>query len=662
MTIKSAQISYNSHGTPVADAFGDVYFSNHNGLRETRYVFLQHNDLPGRLRLLQDDDDFTVLETGFGTGLNFLACWQALDTLHREQQCGPGRLYFISTEKYPLSKNDLQQALNQWPELEDYSQQLIEQYPDLTPGCQRLVFSCQNYELMLDLQFGDIQQLLPAMHCPQTGLADAWFLDGFAPGKNPDMWTYELYRQMVRLAKPGCTFATFTAAGAVRRGLQQAGFEVKKCPGFGTKRHMLAGTLYHKPEPGVIKPWYIRHTSAAKDVAIVGGGLAGANLCYALCRRGYKVRLFTEHVAGDASGNPQGGFYPQLHAEGNTSSHFMAQAFGYAQRLYRHLATENNFAHQFCGVLQLGFNPKELARLTKLADKGHWPRSLVQPVSAAEATEIAGLPLPYAGLFIANGGWINPAGLIQALLKACGNRLQIETGRTLNTLTREQDQWHLHWQNGESHHSECLILATGARSVQIAPLAALPLRPVRGQVEAIPSQAPLEKLNTVLCHKGYLTPAFDGHHGLGSTYVKDDQCTEYRVAEEQQNLATQSRALAECDWVHQLCSEQQGRASVRLSTPDHLPIVGAMPDFETQRQAYKGLRKGHKDAHYPPAQDLPGLFTFCGLGSRGLCTAPILAEALACQLSGNPMPLDNSTLAALNPNRFLIRELIRQPG
>jgi tRNA 5-methylaminomethyl-2-thiouridine biosynthesis bifunctional protein len=662
MPIKNAQISYNDNGTPVAEAFGDVYFSNHNGLQESQYVFLQHNDLPQRLRLLQDHDDFTVMETGFGTGLNFLACWQALDRLHSAQQCGPGRLHFISTEKYPLSKNDLQQALDHWPELKDYSQRLVDQYPDLSPGCHRLTFYCGAYELILDLHLGDIQQLLPAMHCPASGLADAWFLDGFAPGKNPDMWTDGLYRQMVRLAKPGCTFATFTAAGAVRRGLQQAGFEVTKCRGFGTKRDMLAGTLHGKAEPEMIKPWYIRHGSAATEVTVVGGGLAGANLCYALCRRGYQVRLVTESLAGDASGNPQGGFYPQLHTQGNISSHFMAQAFGYAHRLYRQLASTDDFAHQFCGVLQLGFNPKEQARLTKLADKGHWPESLVRLVSADQASEIAGLPLPYPGLFIANGGWINPAGLIKALLKACGDRLQIETGRTLLALKRQQDQWLLHWQNGDQQYAGCLVLATGARSAGVHPLSALPLRPVRGQVEAIPAQPALNALNTVLCHKGYLTPAFEGKHAMGSTYVKHDQSGDYRADEERQNLQTQQKALADCDWIHQLDVRQQGRASVRLSTPDHLPVMGAMPDIEAQRRAYGELRKGHKDEHYPPAQDLPDLFIFCGLGSRGLCTAPILAEALACQLNGNPMPLDDSTLAALNPNRFLIRELIRQPG
>lgn len=662
MPIKNAQISYNDNGTPIAEAFGDVYFSNHNGLRESQYVFLHHNDLPQRFRLLQNHDDFTVMETGFGTGLNFLACWQALDKVLSNEHRGPGRLYFISTEKYPLSKHDLQQALAHWPELKDYSQRLIEQYPDLTPGCHRLLFRCQGYELILDLHLGDIRQLLPAMHCPSNGLADAWFLDGFAPGKNPDMWTDELYQQMVRLAKPGCTFATFTAAGAVRRGLQQAGFEVNKCQGFGTKREMLAGVLHNPVKPAVIKPWYTRHTSAASTVTVVGGGLAAANLCYALCRHGYHVRLFTESIAGDASGNPQGGFYPQLHTEGNISSHLMALAFGYAHRLYRHLASKEDFAHQLCGVLQLGFNSKEQARLIKLAEKGHWPHSLVQPVSASQASEIAGLSVPYPGLFIPNGGWINPAGLIKTLLNACGDRLEIETDKTLAALERQGEQWLLQWQSGDTEHADCLVLATGARSVDIAPISALPLRPVRGQVESIPTQPVLAPLNTVLCHKGYLTPAFKGYHAMGSTYVKNDHSSDYRQTEQQQNLQIQQKALTDCDWIHQIKAGQQGRASVRLSTPDHLPVMGAVPDIAAQRQAYGELRKGHKDEHYPPAQDVPELFTFCGLGSRGLCTAPLLAEALSCQLSGKPMPLDTSMLAALNPNRFLIRELIRQPG
>ncbi|GGD67296.1 bifunctional tRNA (5-methylaminomethyl-2-thiouridine)(34)-methyltransferase MnmD/FAD-dependent 5-carboxymethylaminomethyl-2-thiouridine(34) oxidoreductase MnmC [Lacimicrobium alkaliphilum] len=662
MTIKNAQISYNDNGTPVAEAFGDVYFSDYNGLEETQYVFLLQNDMPGRFRLLQDDDDFTVLETGFGTGLNFLTCWQALDGLRHQQQRGPGRLHFISTEKYPLSRHDLQQALAQWPQLARFSQQLTEHYPDLTPGCHRLVFNTGEYQLILDLHFGDIEDVLPDMYCPETGLADAWFLDGFAPSKNPDMWTDKLYRQMVRLAKPGCTFATFTAAGAVRRGLQQAGFDVRKCPGFGRKRDMLAGRLNHKPAPDIFKPWYQRRAFQTQEIAVVGGGLAGANLCYALCHQGYRVSLYTERLAGDASGNPQGGFYPQLHTEGNISSHFMAQAFGYAQRLYRYLAKTDDFAHQFCGVLQLGFNPKEQARLEKLAARHHWPDSLIRPVSASEASDIAGLPITYPGLFIPKGGWINPQGLIQTLLKACGNKLQIHTEKRLNSVTRQKGQWYLQWQDCTGNQSECVVLATGAQSITNNLLSELPLRPVRGQVEAVPSQPPLDELKTVLCHKGYLTPALNGHHALGSTYVKNDLNTDYREEEKRQNLNTHYKALSECDWIQQLTGIQHGRASIRLSTPDHLPIMGAIADFNAQRQSYAELRKGHKDSRYPPPEDLPGLFVFCGLGSRGLCTAPILAEALACQLSGKPMPLDSRTLAALNPNRFLIRELIRQPG
>ncbi|WP_088332281.1 bifunctional tRNA (5-methylaminomethyl-2-thiouridine)(34)-methyltransferase MnmD/FAD-dependent 5-carboxymethylaminomethyl-2-thiouridine(34) oxidoreductase MnmC [Lacimicrobium sp. SS2-24] len=663
MSIKNAQIRYNDTGTPIAEAFGDVYFSNDNGLEETRYVFLTHNDLPGRWRLLHNDDVFTVMETGFGTGLNFLACWQALNALHDNEQCGPGHVHFISIEKYPLSKKDLQQALNNWPELTGLSHQLLQQYPDLTPGCHRLTFTTDYGVIRLDLYFGDVQGVLPDVSCPPQGMVDAWFLDGFAPSKNPDMWSDSLYAQMVRLARVGCTFATFTAAGAVRRGLQQAGFTVKKCPGFGSKREMLAGKLAEKPQTDIIKPWYYRYASPQKRIAVIGAGLAGANLCYALCRHGYKVTLYTQHIAGDASGNAQGGFYPQLHAEGNTRSHFMAQAFGYAARLYQQLAQQHDFAHQFCGVLQLGFHAKEQARLEKLAEKGHWPDSLVHPVSAVETSELAGLPLPYPGLFIPQGGWIHPHGLIEALLASCGEHLQVQTEKVLSQLSQgSSNEWQLHWQDGSTDHEACVVLAGGARSMAWDVLSPLPLRPVRGQVEAIPSQPPLTALRTVLCHKGYLTPAFAGQHALGSTYVKNDLSTAYRQSEEQQNLQVQQKALTDCDWIHQLKSQQQGRAAIRLGTPDHLPLAGAVPDFEAQRLAYAQLRKGHKDCHYPLAEDIPGLFVLCGLGSRGLCTAPILAEVLACQLSGKPMPLDGTTLAALSPNRFLIRELMRQPG
>jgi len=226
-------------GQPLSRRFGDVYFSRASGLDEARHVFLEQNDLPARFTALAGLDSFVVGETGFGTGLNFLAAWQCF--CQNAPTCG--QLHFLSVEKYPLTPGDLVKALALWPELTRYSQALLQQYGHLTAGAHRFVFDAGR--VTLTLLVGDVLDCFPQWEAQ----VDAWFLDGFAPSKNPEMWQPELFRQMARLSAPNATFATFTSAGAVRRGLTDAGFHVEKVPGHGHKREMSCGHLLHAPQP-----------------------------------------------------------------------------------------------------------------------------------------------------------------------------------------------------------------------------------------------------------------------------------------------------------------------------------------------------------------------------------------------------------------------------
>ena len=193
----------------MSQQYGDVYFSRASGLDETRHVFLEQNHLPQRWRDLQQDS-FTIVETGFGTGLNFLCAWQLWLV------CAPpaARLHFVRIEKYPLTLDDLTRALSLWPPLAAERAALLAQYGMLAPGWHRLSFA--QGRVTLTLIIGDVQTSLPLLRAK----ADAWFLDGFAPSKNPEMWQPDLYIQMARLSHPSTTFATFTSAGLVKRGLQ----------------------------------------------------------------------------------------------------------------------------------------------------------------------------------------------------------------------------------------------------------------------------------------------------------------------------------------------------------------------------------------------------------------------------------------------------------
>ncbi|MEP4889372.1 MAG: bifunctional tRNA (5-methylaminomethyl-2-thiouridine)(34)-methyltransferase MnmD/FAD-dependent 5-carboxymethylaminomethyl-2-thiouridine(34) oxidoreductase MnmC [Aliiglaciecola sp.] len=672
MTIQPAKIVYNSEGTPVAEDFDDVYFSNHNGLEESRYVFIKNNQLPD-VWTTHRQKSFVIAETGFGTGLNFLAVWQLFEQIRQSSNdAAPECLHFISCEKFPIPKVDLITALNKWPELKHYSAQLTAHYPDLVAGCHRLSFD--SGKVILDLWLGEANEVFSSMHNLPQGLVDAWFLDGFAPSKNPEMWSSDLYQQMARLSKQGATFATFTAAGIVKRGLAEQGFEVKKAKGYGRKRDMLVGHFNHPDVNRRTARYFQRHgmqTTTAKQkqtIGVIGGGIAAANIALSLGQKGFNVTLMCKDskVAQGASGNPQGGFYPQLNAEANIASRIQAISFGFACRRYRQLLEQGYpYAHQWCGVLQLGFNPSVIKRQQNLLQNNIWPESLVGYSDQATSTRISGLDLPYEGLFIPQGGWLNPPDLVDAMIRcaqAQGN-CELLLDAEVTGISKSGEHWRVELPDKYASHTkqfDALVIATGSDISQFSYCNAIPFQMVRGQVEAIPTQTPLDKLQTVLCHKGYMTPALNGFHALGSTYVKQDTNEEYRSTEQSTNLQMHKKALAKTSWAEDLYGQETGRAAIRCSLPDHIPAVGAAFDADEQSQQFKDLYKALPIEHYADAQDLEGLFVFAGLGSRGLTTAPLLSELLASQISNEPLPLAKQLLDALNPNRFLIKNLIRR--
>lgn len=220
------------NGQPYSKTFNDIYFSTDDGLDETKHVFITQNQLEARFKSLEVQV-FTIIETGFGTGLNFLvtsALWLAHSPQHAQ-------LHFYSIEKYPLKLADLSRAHALWPQFSAISSELFNQYETLKPGTNH--FSFAGGRIQLSLQVDDIAFVLPQL----TKKANAWFLDGFAPAKNAEMWTVEVFAHIARLSQANSTFATFTSAGLVRRGLQAVGFKVEKQAGFGKKREMLRGTF-----------------------------------------------------------------------------------------------------------------------------------------------------------------------------------------------------------------------------------------------------------------------------------------------------------------------------------------------------------------------------------------------------------------------------------
>lgn len=567
------------------------------------------------------------------------------------------RLHFISVEKYPLTQADLRKALAAWPELAPLSQPLIDQWPLPVSGCHRLLFA--DGRIRLDLWFGDIKEMLPQVPHPATGLVDAWYLDGFSPAKNPEMWTQDLFDDLARLARPDATLSTFTCAGFVRRGLIAAGFAMKKVKGHGSKREMLAGVREGKVPQQSIAPWYARPAGREGEVLLIGGGIASAMTALSLVERGRHVTLLCEdgEPASGASGNRQGALYPLLNGEHDALSRFYSLAFGFARNRLLALAKHHPVAFSLCGVTQLGYDDKSAAKLAKMS-QGPFPPELMHPLSAAEVEQVVGLPCDADGVSYPLGGWLCPADLTRAAIREAqaSGRLEVVFNAAVTHIAEEDDGWRVESQDGRAWQAPNLVVAAGHKLPALLPFAELPLYPVRGKVSHVPTTAGLSQLKTVLCYDGYLTPAHNGAHCIGASYGRNQTDLAYRADEQEQNRARLQACVPHQRWPAEVdVSGNQARVGVRCASRDHLPVAGPVVRLAALVD---------HDVNAPADQQsaLPlhaGLYVLGALGSRGLCSAPLCGELVASEICGDPLPLAADLLEALHPARYWVRRLRR---
>ncbi|WP_325892012.1 bifunctional tRNA (5-methylaminomethyl-2-thiouridine)(34)-methyltransferase MnmD/FAD-dependent 5-carboxymethylaminomethyl-2-thiouridine(34) oxidoreductase MnmC [Grimontia sp. NTOU-MAR1] len=658
--IEHAQIHWNDAGTPVSDNFDDVYFSNANGLEETRYVFLQQNQLPNRWDTFSHDR-FVIAETGFGTGLNFLAVWQWFAQFRKENpEAQVNQLHFISFEKFPVSVTDLEKAHAAWPELADFAEALRKHYPAAVSGCHRLLLA--DGMITLDLWFGDIKDCMPQVWTSDDGIVDCWFLDGFAPSKNPEMWSQTLFDGMARLAKQDCTVATFTAAGFVRRGLIDAGFEMKKAKGYGTKRDMIVGTMVERNQQRQQAPWYKRTAPQnSNDIAIIGGGVASATLALSLVRRGKSVTLYCEHDKPGlaASGNRQGAVYPLLNGSDDALSRFFAPAFLFSRQFIEQAAETVSFNHDLCGVTQLGWDEKSTDKLAKMLTGG-FPESLIHGITREDAESLTGIETGHGGVTYPLGGWLCPQQLTQGLI-ANAEETGLLTCHYSTEVTKASHQngaWILTANQSERTH-DTVVVANGHKFTQFEQTAPIPAYAVRGQVSHINTTPALKQLKTVLCYDGYLTPANPKNdtHCIGASYSRNDTSMDFRMDDQADN----KQRLVDCipaEWPKEIDTDHGGgRVGIRCASRDHLPYVGDVCDFEALKTVYSDLRDKKDNTEDVPVY--PNLYSLLALGSRGLTSAPILGELLASQLCGDPLPMPVDVLNALHPGRMWVRKLLK---
>jgi len=616
--IEPAELAWRE-GVPESVRFGDVYFSRENGLEETRHVFLRHNRLPDRFADIPEGGHFVIAESGFGTGLNFLAAWQAWQD---QGPPHPATLHFVSVERFPLSRDDLSRALALWPELEPLARELISNYPPLVTGVHRLRLA--QGRVRLTLYFGDIRDAWQSLNF----LADAWFLDGFAPACNPDMWLDETIDQVRAHSKPGTTLATFTAVGRIRRALAGSGFEVQKTPGFGRKRDMLRAVLPGSAAKKARKP---------EPIAIIGAGIAGCTLARNLAERGIPVTLIDSARPGaGASGNAQGAMYVKLGVEFNDQTELALSSLLFAQRYYQ--SWQGTYWHP-TGLLQLAQGDQEADRQRRFLERNRYPRDILYPVTREEASQLAGVPTESGGLWFPGNGWLEPGKLCQALTDH--PLISCKWGLSVSQLLSDNGKWRIPGTDGAVTVADRVVICSGHLSAGLIPVRGrFRLKSIRGQVTHLPGTA-IRNPQAVICGNRYMNPALGETAVTGATFDLHDANPFPTIQSHEENLREltamlpailRGAATGEPD-----TSTLEGRVAFRCTTHDYQPVAG--PVFNGQ------------DA------DLENLFLLTGLGSKGLTYTPLLAEYLADLLTGQPASLPAKLARRLGTRRLYREEM-----
>ena len=609
---------------PVSKQFGDIYFSRDNGLLEIRHVFLNGNHLATRLAKLQDFEYFCVGETGFGTALNALALWQMWQQLRPNNQ---SHLHLISVEKFPLAKADFIRALKVWPELQPLAEQLIEQYPLPIAGCHRLNFPEDRFSI--DLWLGDANDVLPVI--AKTKAVDAWFLDGFSPSCNPDLWQDNVLSHIVRLSDYATTFSSFSVAGVLKRGLSAHGITVSLPPGFKHKCQMLTA-IWNLPEVKdqesfqsksvETDPSRLENSASAfkqRKIAIIGAGIAGLSCAHAFASRGHQITIYDQSapLAG-ASGNPLALLNPRLGRIEQSAAHLVTLAWQYAIPHYQKFK-----AFRPIQVNQLALKPED--DLLVLAEQ--YPHGVF-----AEKVNQSELETEFPSLKLLQAGTVSPHQLRDQILAHPAIQFQqaeiakLKTASNIQVIDSKQQCL------GEFDH---VIICAALNSKSFAQQFPK-LKPNRGQVSWVNNvDQPLQH-EQAYSYGGYCMQLDEQHLILGASFHPHRDDDEVLVEDHLHNYELIHSVFP--DYAQSLppVESWKGRASVRTQSPDYFPLLGKIqPDAE--------------------------IYTFTALGSKGFLFAPLCSEVLAAQVLGEACPLTSYWVNKLNPRRFIKKVKPKKP-
>jgi tRNA 5-methylaminomethyl-2-thiouridine biosynthesis bifunctional protein len=677
ITFSPAKLSWDENNNPYSNDYQDIYHAKNDALAESSYIFLEGNALELRWQALKDEK-FIIGECGFGAGLNFLNTCR----LWCKSVTSNSTLYYLAADLHPFKKEDLIKFYKNYPELNIYADDLLKLYPPLYPGIHTRNLYFGSKRVVLSLLFGDARELFSQIWQSKGFRVDAWYLDGFAPASNSNMWDENLCSVLSALSKNGTTLSTYSAAGLIKEALRKNNYKVERKKGFANKRHMLTAKYQHPTNEKTIeninkqkidkqqidkqqKAWFQlpapEHNPDHKNktAIIIGAGLAGCSTAYELARTGWQVTLIEREakIANKASGNARGIVYCKLSNSSGPSADYYLHSYAYAIQHYQQLAEQHDIAWHPCGLLQIAYDEREQNRQKNVLKKQS-ADSFFAALDAQQASEAAAIKIERNALFFPDSGFVNPLSLCEAYTQNA--RISCLTDTEALTLHFGNGTWHVESSTGTSYQSSVVIIANSYDALNFEQSSHYPLVHNFGQIDEYPATVVSRDLSCVVCAKSYILPAnaesqFIGGVSKAEEIMPNDMSN---IAEENIELSkTISTQLAESFKKIQCISHRTG---MRCSSPDYLPVVGPVENKNRCLEIYKTLRRNARKQLTDAPEYEPGLFINVGHGSHGLSSTPVSASYLAGLINNTPLHMTNANLNCLHPIRYLISDLKKQ--
>ncbi len=652
--------------TPYSLDFGDYYYSKKNGVEESDYVFIQGNKLLERWQQFEDEhlSRFSIFETGFGSGLNFLLTaehWLDFKREHKPEHLN--KLSYTSVEIHPLQLDDLIKIIRNWSVEFTYTNQLITYYPPAIKGIYHFDFG--RIELKLILM--PLDQALSIIEPKGRPLFDCLFLDGFTPSRNKSMWESALLRRLSYFCKQDSTFSTFTAASRVRKDLIHSGYTIKKVKGFGSKREMLTGVLSHSNIPTYKSkyPWFeTKHTtSITEPIIIIGAGIAGCATAHALAKENIQSIIIDSEasIGGTIADFNYSSFSPYISADFNPVSQFYWAAYSLLQHyLFQH----DDVIHDFCGVFLTANNQERFTALNAAYQLLKRSGLEIEWIKKDQTLTTTGIEINHPGLFVKQAGWLNLRSMCKSLINSPLISTQLAT-QVLN-IKKHHNHWQVESTNGIFEGSH-VIFCTGANSNLLDDYKLCRLDKIKGQVTTIQSPEKLGNLKTIINNGHYLIPAHQSKELItGSNYDRSNLATNCATIEADIKNLTALKGLSEdidniIKTETQLLSNLETSNSskgIRLSSRDHLPLIGPIPDMSFYQKHYPEYIKTGRLKGCPNPKYFDGLFINTAHGSRGITASLLAGEIIASLLADKQLPLPTQLFHSVHPARFFVRDCI----